>query len=777
MADKVLIPITPDLLDETTNARNKTVVLANGEVLERIQFANLAKELGIEENSFEFKAITPASPAPKKTGLYFPMSAGKYTNYGGIEITREQFDSSFIFIVFDGAGFELLIKPIDFIPHGVIQSGDYNAISGDAVYNYAVDKESIKDLIVTGSESVIFVFVKGYINPPSGYITNTNNWLSAKVLNSKPNTKYLITGFPKNDEPSSMVDSIRVGFKVGGIWQVLQSQLNTDSLEVTTPNEYTDFYVTVAAEANIGIDPENNKYKDSFKIQVVPFKEGYLVAEKIKGDIKTDQIKNIEESIKDLKKDPKKYYFGSGSPLLTKGVKGDSYLDILTGIKYVKGPFFWETNFFSFEIPIKTNIQNIFNDQDVSIYRLKNKSKYIPKYNGNFLVDITTLAEQYLTNFTYIDIINGLDTNDGTIDKPLKTLSKAVSLGKYDLYIKSGWYDRDSVGFINSSINIEKCTIICEDDVFLTSSDPASKYVFTKESDGLQKTTRSALFSIVDISTKFDKKKGFFAFKETFTRDECLSTPDSFYKNENELFVNTNRLLDNNIKLILQTDNLQFFLGVNCKMFYMENANIYVQNPSSALSVKSGNTQSHSIVCLKNINTYLNRLGNGISVDNLINVFTQNCGGYGMRRDALNYHTSKLAQGFIKMQVFEFNGWSSDTGLNSEGEGSSNGSTAHEGMSIYRFGGNFEISRGSTVVDVNDGIRSINFDIVAIGSYLGHTASYQIQDGQMWLYNCIGYDSSNVCKADGNLNDPTIFYDKDCILIGKKIGKVELLAS
>lgn len=746
-------------------------------------FTELYNHQGKQIKSIEsgiIDTILPSSPAPTKRGQYVVSAVGVYINFKdsnnqAISVTEEEFTSGIVYLVYNGTNSRKVVIPIE--ANGKVEEGEIRPVGGGKIFDFSLPKKQAEKVMFIGNEEqVIFQFIRGYIKPPSEFTDNTNNWLSAKVLNSKPNTKYLIHGFPAVSSTSNSIHGIRVGFKVNGIWKTVSSELNTTSIEVTTPINYTDFYVAVAAEANVGLDPENNKYKDTFGIKLVEFTESYLIGETLKGNIKTPQIQNMEKSIEALEKDHNNYFFGSGAPVLTKGKKGDMYLDVLTNIKYYKEDLLWSTNHFSLEIPLKTSVENIFEQQDITVFRLKNRMKYVPKYNGDFLVDITTIAESYIQkeSFCYIDINNGLDTNNGTESQPFKTIKKALELGNFNLYIKSGWYDRLSTSFENRDIDVEKCVIVCEDNTFLTSSDSASEYVFTAEPDGLLKTTRSAIYSIIDISAKFDKKTGFFHFKETFTKEECLSNIHSFYKDGNTLYVNTDKNLDDNIKLVLQTNNLQFFLGENCKMFYLENANIYVQHPSSALSVKSNMvSQSNAIVCIKNVNTYLNRLGNGIAVDNLINVFTQNCGGYGMRRDALNYHTSKLSAGYKKMQTIEINGWSYDTGLDSPGEGSSNGSTAHEGMSIYRFGGNFEVSRGSTVVDVNDGIKSINFDVVAIGSYLGSTASFHVQDGKMWLYNCIGYDSTNVCNAIGALNSPTIYYDNECILLGRKVGNVE----
>lgn len=171
---QTFIPITPDLLDGTKNARGKEVVLSTGQVLQRIQFADFVKELGLEENSFEFKAITPASPAPTKTGLYFPLSAGKYPNFGNIEITEEQFDKSFIFIVFDGYNYQLIIKSVDFIPTGNITLGETNAVNGDIIFKY------IKN-------NTICLFNNEYLRD-IGYniyaIVLDNNWLYVSLKNN-----------------------------------------------------------------------------------------------------------------------------------------------------------------------------------------------------------------------------------------------------------------------------------------------------------------------------------------------------------------------------------------------------------------------------------------------------------------------------------------------------------------------------------------------------------------------------------------------------------------
>lgn len=140
------------------------------------------------------------------------------------------------------------------------------------------------------------------------------------------------------------------------------------------------------------------------------------------------------------------------------------------------------------------------------------------------------------------------------------------------------------------------------------------------------------------------------------------------------------------------------------------------------------------------------------------------------QRDSFNYHTSSAyTLSYIPTKIVEINCWSRDTGLDHPTESSSNGSTTHEGSEILRFNCDFKGARGPVVADVNEGARTINFNVSAYDSYLNTSFNINGEDSKMWLFGCDAGGSTNAFSAtSGSIG----FYDSDTILTGNISGDI-----
>lgn len=272
------------------------------------------------------------------------------------------------------------------------------------------------------------------------------------------------------------------------------------------------------------------------------------------------------------------------------------------------------------------------------------------------------------------------------------------------------------------------------------------------------------------LGTYENKFTGYLNYKKVETLDLCKSTPVSFFTDNTNLWINTidGLIPVKSVKLVMGMTINTFTPNVNIPYYYIEGMDIYINSTRGSLCIRSSlDNQFDTIAYVKNIRTFNNRLGNGISFESIKLAINQNCYGYACLRDALNYHTSYL--GFEKIKFIEINGSSFDTGKDALTEYSSNGSTAHDGAIGIRFGGDFNTARGGVVIDVNPNTYTLNFSIQSKNSMLENTAAFQAQNGAtMRLYNC--YAKSNIAiKAETNAR---LFYDTECIIQGRLDGDI-----
>jgi len=655
-----------------------------------------------------------------------------------------------------GSSVEMPTKPTATI---VIEGGD-EATSQNAVYQYL-------DPVLAQSNALPFTLKASYVSD-TGVITPSVNWISAEIdLTGNTESAFSIEGYGISSGGSgTALANTRVNYFNGSTY--LGKSASTGHNSKFTFNKMagtTKAIVNIDAATNVGADLPNSPYRNSFKFYPgTVLKDKTVKGASVDGRIETSQILEIESTSKISA------LSGNGAPKTQIGIDGNTYIDIAAGLAYKKNSGVWGNGAALGGQKRKFSYPAEFTWRPFDIFRLNSNGMYVPAITD---ISVLVIAEVMKLTPYYVDPVNGNDANSGLSEKDaVNTVARAIALGAALVFCMQGDYNRDQS--IIAPIVTKNMAFIAYKGAKVNMSSWDNGNIFTWAQDGTTYyTTRAGTQGVFDTNTIVSEEEGYLAYTKAATLDDCKATAGSFFVSGTTVYVHTKSGAkpDVKIKLALQVETCKLTLGANIDFIYMEGIDTYTCNPQSGFQFRNNATTQYSgKVYVKNCNSLRNIQGNGVALESIKEVFVQNCGAIKCARDAMNYHTSFAP--YERMKAVEMNCWSIDTGYNAPAEGSSNGSTAHDGMLIIRFGGKFDISRGSTIVDVNPGVRSLNFNVEASGSYLATTASYQIQDGKMWLYNCYAHTSTNAAKADGTIEAPVIYYDVDTLLDGTLVGNV-----
>lgn len=91
-----------------------------------------------------FDIINTSTPEINKSGVFIASEPGVYINFGGVEITQEEFDSGIAFIVVGDGDASKFIAELR--APGKVQPGDQRAVSGNEVHKSTVTNESNRAL-------------------------------------------------------------------------------------------------------------------------------------------------------------------------------------------------------------------------------------------------------------------------------------------------------------------------------------------------------------------------------------------------------------------------------------------------------------------------------------------------------------------------------------------------------------------------------------------------------------------------------------------------------
>ncbi len=650
----------------------------------------------------------------------------------------------------------LPIQPVN----GVVLKNNDNATSGGTIYNALDPFVNIPEPVTTE------LYAGDGSYTAAGNPSTSLNWITTRpiAISESGGEKFEVIGI--QDSSLKLIKLYVASDILNQNATNLSIPIGT-SAEYTTPPGFSKMLINVTRGANVGANIPNSPFKNSFKLLKGGKEKLKTSAIDKKDRIETDQLHNIENAISGTTN----YLVGNGAPGFMYGLDNIEYLDTSTGRVYRKKNNLWDNGQTPENFEIDFLYPELFTYRPSTIYKQRNGIYQLRGYENN-----TTFVQKDILSMlpAYVDCVNGLNTNDGALFSPFKSILHAYNAGYRLIICRQGWYDRNTglTDFIDTDSRLHPLIIIPykREKVNFFSGDHGNFFGWTADSN-LFRTARTNVRSIVDSSIE-DKLKGAFEFKKCINIEECRLTYKSWFTDGASLWINTGGALapSPSIKIILNMTIGTFTFNVNTPYVYLDSLNVYIDSPRGAIAIRSNNiTQVETKAYLKNVISYLNTNADGIAFRSIKFAFAQNSGAYGCARDAHNYHSDY--EGFEKMRFIEVNGWSFDTGKDSPDQSSSNGSTAHDGIQGIRLGGSFDTSRGGTIIDVNPGTKTLNFVAQAKNPTIseGTTAAFQTQNSAIqWNYG-IYAKGTRALTAE---TEGIMYIDKDSIVDGAITGNV-----
>lgn len=402
---------------------------------------------------------------------------------------------------------------------------------------------------------------------------------------------------------------------------------------------------------------------------------------------------------------------------------------------------------------------------------------------------LTDLDVSGYTNI-YIDSANGDDTNDGSVNAPVKTLNRAEYLmRKYPN---------------NTIMNIVEGSIFYYDDLPLSyntgynliirSESGATvfggkKPEFTQSGDHYESEALTGLTLIGCVDTTSVDDYGLYKPMTVCTSATDVDTNDNSYYIDTSakvVYVNTSNI--DNIVVIISNKYVAEFTAYKLStdgFIMVENINFVGPVTAKArVAATTGESISRGLY-LKNCTFQHSFANNAISMLDFEWTYVVDCTAGYSKLDGYNYHFT-LKPTPTDAIVVEVNSKGKECGYYYGISGTSDQiSTCHDGANILRCNTHGYNTDGSQIADVN-GCYSVCLDCTVINtSYVGSSganyAPYRfnnndaIRNGKTVMQNCYGYDSRNdklVTAVDleingiiasGSINATTIRVGKELI--------------
>lgn len=396
----------------------------------------------------------------------------------------------------------------------------------------------------------------------------------------------------------------------------------------------------------------------------------------------------------------------------------------------------------------------------------KNDSKYTTDFDIYKLNDWSGALEVYISNNASSG--SGLTVNNG------------ITLGRFINNVDTGIYGENKKFILNiiDNIHIETSgmTLITQNIEILIRSKSTNGFSWigrferpntSGETTGnwvaennIYKITQSKNYEVIDIfNYYFDQDKSMpTPYVKVSTIEECKNNKGTFYQNSNDVDVYCNPHTNHDINkclLLVSTGMLTINSSVKSKVFLKD-----VGFPSNAFKYNTSNIESE--IYMDNCKFYRNQ-NDALSLNGIYKAFINNCvASYGSK-DGFNYHSTSENSLVVEINSTSYgNGKYKMIGGNTTTH-SNNGSTAHDGITIIRVGGNYYDCQGVIVADVNDCL-SINygcsaFDILEGNS--GYKTAYLFENvsKQAYLFDCKGGGINTDYGVKGNNNTHIIGFN------------------
>lgn len=708
------------------------------------------------------KADTSTVFPPDTPGLYIPTESG---TYNGVTV---DLSVGYVQLIWDGSTLTKVEFPIDLAGYatigdidGQIQQGETKAPNGNTVFG------QLDPYLVLPQDVTFELYAGDGTFTASGSYRPSVNWVSTRLIPVDPaGEDYYMEGFSATGNKRILYYAEADTLHQSPL--IVPYPTGITQLAFTSPSGYSEMIISVAAGTNVGSDIPNSPYWDTFKLSRGG--ERRIKTDMIKDRIDSEQLLTIESKLDGLETAGTNFV-GAGAPPYMYGLDNATYMDSVTGRLYTKTDGVWDNGITPLGFEFEQTYPADFTFQPGTIYRQKNGSYQLKGYEN-----ITTIVQDTIRSMTptYIDPVNGDNSNPGTLEAPMRGINAALSAGKRLIVLRGGIYPRTyGIDQYSDPAGVTDPLIILpyqNEKAHLLSADPATMYTWSAD-DNVYSTARTNVRSVLNTDS-YSRDTGYQQYDRADSLSTCKSTPFSWYTDNTNVWINTNGgAPGTNIMIGMRMPGFNTFTFTDAPFVYIEGMDIYVHSAPGSLCVRSSNVEQSDVkVYLKNLRGYDNREGNVFSIESVKEAYVQNLYGWSSLRDAINYHTSYA--GYEKMKFVEINGSSLDTGRNTTSEFSSNGSTAHDGITGIRLGGSFDTARGGVVIDVNPGTYTLNYGVQAKNPMLPSpslTAAFHVQNEAVTrLFGCYA-------KGDRALTaetDATMYVDQETVVQGSINGNV-----
>jgi len=328
----------------------------------------------------------------------------------------------------------------------------------------------------------------------------------------------------------------------------------------------------------------------------------------------------------------------------------------------------------------------------------------------------------------YVDGVNGLDTNAGTISAPYKTIKKAHDQATVQTIMvrATGIYTRalQMNGFpITKSLNIigyDGTPTIANSDILTWTLTSGKTYTY--------QAARTNVGNVGDIAAGLPG--AMYAKKASIA--EVEATPGSYWSDTALVYVHPidNRVADANVLAVIAGGG-PILVTIDATI-YLEG--ITVLGGQSCIDVRAPVGGVGPILLMKNVRAGFSAVTNVINALGVQLAISQDCQAFGSVTDGFNYH----AYNGIIPKAIEINCQGFSNGRDTS---SDNGSTAHDGATVIRVNGRYYDNRHSNVADVHADTQSWNLGCTAFSSRGEDDWAFLTDSPASWLDTCGGFGS------------------------------------
>lgn len=414
--------------------------------------------------------------------------------------------------------------------------------------------------------------------------------------------------------------------------------------------------------------------------------------------------------------------------------------------------------------------------------------------------DIDAANASLISRFSkyYCDPTNGNDANNGlTSSAPKKSLYNLIMniSGSKVIYVLAGNHDRINHKLYNiSRTKLDSTIIIGVGDVTLNNYFSTDDYSFSNYSGDAYVATNSIFGSTSDsVGTVVDyavlDSLGIpTRYKRMATISGCVDSAGTYYSTAGTVYIHAidNRAIDTSIRISNATIlNFRFttdsaFLSISNINFEGGGVGFFDRNHAilNAFDVRLKDCsvgfvpyQPGSVV----INQY------GIFASEIRSIYAQNCRAFSGEGDGFHYensaNTANTAAGqrtkVLELDCTAFDWGNVDQGFFPSPRDASNGSSSHGNTNIYRVNGSYFLNRGQQVSDVGEsqdflvGCNVGRSTAPDVDTSQGRQCGFGVNDGQMYLLNCISYGGNKYSAYSHSLTEG-LFTDGQFIISRSK---------